>query len=286
MSFLVHQHESAELFLRRAEGWLLQNEAENNLVLDCAYGRIGRPLGPGGYLATIEDDARVVGCAYRNQKFGLSRMPLEAVPALVANVRRVHPQLREVFGPESEAAAFAAQWAQDTSIRPRRGLPQIIYQTNMVDAPAPTPNGWLRSVQPKEFDLVTTWVQALSADADFDAIRARRFVLEQVAAESLFLWEDDQPKCLVGVCGRTRSGAQIGSVYTPPALRRRGYASASVAELTRRLLASGLSHCFLYTVAANLVTNSIYRRIGYRPVCQVVDYVLDGSTKRPLRAHV
>ena len=61
----------------------------------------------------------------------------------------------------------------------------------------------------------------------------------------------------------------IGPVYTPPDRRGRGYASALVGGVTRDLLAAGRRFCFLYTDLANPTSNSIYQRVGYRPVADV-----------------
>lgn len=58
----------------------------------------------------------------------------------------------------------------------------------------------------------------------------------------------------------------------PPALRGCGYASAAVATLSERLLASGRSRIFLFTDRSNPTSNSIYQRIGYRPVCDADQY--------------
>jgi predicted GNAT family acetyltransferase len=77
--------------------------------------------------------------------------------------------------------------------------------------------------------------------------------------------------------GATPSGIRIGPVYTPPELRGRGYASALVAELTRRLIAGGRQFCFLFTDLANPTSNSIYQRVGYRPVTDVNLWVFEQS---------
>jgi predicted GNAT family acetyltransferase len=56
----------------------------------------------------------------------------------------------------------------------------------------------------------------------------------------------------------------IGPVYTPPALRRRGYAGAGVAAASRRLLDAGASRCVLFTDLDNPTSNKIYYEVGYR----------------------
>jgi hypothetical protein len=69
------------------------------------------------------------------------------------------------------------------------------------------------------------------------------------------------------VARRTPHGVAVAFVYTPPAHRRQGYATSCVAELTQRQLETGAEFCCLYTDLANPTSNSIYAKIGYRPVC-------------------
>jgi predicted GNAT family acetyltransferase len=45
--------------------------------------------------------------------------------------------------------------------------------------------------------------------------------------------------------------------------------------VSQHLLDSGLRLCFLYTDLTNPLSNRIYQRIGYRPVCEVVDYMFE-----------
>ncbi len=60
-------------------------------------------------------------------------------------------------------------------------------------------------------------------------------------------------------------GARIAPVYTPPALRRRGYARAAVAALSSHLQSRGARSVFLFTDATNPTANALYRRIGFVP---------------------
>ncbi len=66
--------------------------------------------------------------------------------------------------------------------------------------------------------------------------------------------------------------ARIGPVWTAPASRGRGYATALVAAASRELLDRGARRVFLTTDLANPVSNAIYARIGYRPVDDTVGY--------------
>jgi len=61
-------------------------------------------------------------------------------------------------------------------------------------------------------------------------------------------------------------------VYTPPEIGRRGYATECVAKLSKHLLEEGNKFCFLFTDLMNRISNSIYQKIGYRPVIDVDEY--------------
>jgi hypothetical protein len=59
----------------------------------------------------------------------------------------------------------------------------------------------------------------------------------------------------------------VAFVYTPPYFRGKGYATSCVAQLSRMALDKGYKKCVLYTDLLNPTSNSIYQRIGYKPVC-------------------
>jgi predicted GNAT family acetyltransferase len=80
---------------------------------------------------------------------------------------------------------------------------------------------------------------------------------------------------MCGVGGLTPNGIRIGPVYTPPGLRRRGYASACVAAASQAQLDSGRRSCFLFADNANPTSNHIYLTIGYQPVSDVTVYRFD-----------
>ena len=68
------------------------------------------------------------------------------------------------------------------------------------------------------------------------------------------------------------NGGRVYAVYTPPEHRRNGYASSSVAALSKVLLDGGLQCCFLFADVTNPTPNHIYRQIGYEPVAFFDEY--------------
>ncbi|HEX7051905.1 MAG TPA: GNAT family N-acetyltransferase [Longimicrobiales bacterium] len=276
MNIRIRRHGSADAFLRRAESWLLEAEAEYTVPLGLAY-RMRESLAgfvPPIYLATVERGGDVVGCAFRTPPFklGLTRMPDEALPALVEDVAGVYAEIPAVLGPEREARRFAALWSERTGVVAREGMRERIYRLDAVQAPAQPPPGRLRVAEPEDLDLATEWIASFAAEAGIQTADAARMAEAQISRAALVLWEDEVPRSMAVEAARTPNGARIGFVYTPPQWRGRGYASACVAELSQRILDSGRRFCCLYTDLSNPTSNAIYQRIGYRAVCDVADY--------------
>ncbi|HSJ15233.1 MAG TPA: GNAT family N-acetyltransferase [Longimicrobiales bacterium] len=272
--FVVRRHEPAG-FRDRASEFLLLAEAENNLVIGLieallqGHGAFTEPP----YLATVERAAAVVGCTFRTPpyKLGLTRMPVEAVPSVARDVHERFATLPTVLARREQAAAFAAAWTELTGIPGRPGRQQRIYQLSHVTPPAGVP-GALRRAGDVDAGLVAGWIEAFGIEADHPPPDPRATARARIAQGEVYLWEDGEPVCMAARAGATPHGERIGLVYTPPAKRTRGYASACTAALSQLVLDGGRRCCFLYTDLGNPVSNSIYRKIGYAPVCDVMDY--------------
>jgi predicted GNAT family acetyltransferase len=112
-------------------------------------------------------------------------------------------------------------------------------------------------------------------EVDLDEVAATTDRWLAGRGRTLHLWEDGEVVSLVGAGGRTPNGIRIGPVYTPPAARRRGYASALFAAVSQAELDAGRRFCFLFTDLANPTSNHIYQAIGYEAVRDVDAYGFD-----------
>lgn len=83
----------------------------------------------------------------------------------------------------------------------------------------------------------------------------------------MHLWRDgDDIVSMASSLGDTPTGIRVSYVYTPPALRGRGYASSTVAHLTQKHFDCGKERVFLFTDLKNPTSNDIYQAIGYQKV--------------------
>ncbi len=191
------------------------------------------------------------------------------------------PDLPGMVGPLPETSEAVAWWEARTGRRMTRVMHEGIYRLRVVSE-ALRAAGRVRPVEAADRALVTPWL-ARFMDEAFGQRRAdpddtwASFQGNDV--RQLYLWEDESgvPVSLAGRSGRTPTGVRIGPVYTPPALRGRGYAEALVAEVSRRELAAGARQCFLYTDLANGTSNDLYLRVGYERVGEAGEFRVEAG---------
>jgi predicted GNAT family acetyltransferase len=125
--------------------------------------------------------------------------------------------------------------------------------------------------------LLEEWWDAFGIEIGEQLARGsgREAIATRLAGRQIFLWKNaNKIVSMAAWAGPTPNGVRINLVYTPREHRNRGYASANVAALSRHLLDSGKKFCFLFTDLANPTSNSIYRKIGYRCICNWIVYNL------------
>jgi len=260
---------SVDDFLAVAGAYLEAREAEHNLIFGlCALIRRYPELYKDPWFLAASNGGEVVGAAMRTPPHNviLSEM---AEPVAVALAEAITEDLPGVMGPAAIAKAFAE----------RRGTAELamnerIFKIERVIPPTPAPGSW-RLAEPRDIDLLTEWIVAFSAEAHVGAHDDPRALAERWIkrmGKTLYLWKDCEPVAMAGAGGETPHGIRIGPVYTPPALRGRGYASNLVGAATADQLAHGRRFCFLFTDRANPTSNKIYQALGYEAVGDVDMY--------------
>ena len=251
------------------------NEAENNMLLGTALQVKSAPerfLEP-PYLAAATRQRRVYGAAVRagSGRLLLSRAPDWAL-ALIANDLRV-ADVPGVFAVTETAQIFAARWLRlvtGAKIAATRDL--RLHDLREVMSTPETP-GELRPVdvsEEYEVDMIAGWVEAFLKDTGQPGV-ASEIASRAIESGRLHVWDDGIAVSMASWSSRTRGVARINLVYTPELLRSRGYASACVAALTRKLLAEGCEQVCLFTDPNDPIANRLYRRLGYRPVADFTE---------------
>jgi predicted GNAT family acetyltransferase len=213
----------------------------------------------------------------------LTAMDVTALDALARFLAGTHPQLPGVNGPIAMSRHFARRWSALTGVNATAAQRQGLFRLDRVVSPTGVP-GRLREATAHDRHLLITWADAFAEEAIPQ--EPRTDVIGPVDARLaraglIWLWE---------VAGAPVSGlwlniaaagvVRISAVYTPPELRRHGYASAAVAAASQHALDAGATACTLNTDLANPTSNKIYQAIGYRLVGETQIWHFTDGTER------
>ena len=178
---------------------------------------------------------------------------------------RADPEVDSVSSVPATAQAIASAWERQTGGASRSRLREAMHILERVDDPPRPARGGLRVADAGERSLLVGWTRDFVTEAGLaGATQAESIVDGRMRRHGLLVWHDQQPVSMVGVTPEVAGVVRIGPVYTPPALRRRGYAGSAVAAASRRALAQGAQRCMLYTDLENPTSNKIYAEVGYR----------------------
>ncbi len=268
----AERFDGAAAFLDAALGHLTGAEAANNLILGVARRLAGgRRVGQGEPLcAGVRDDAGViVGAALWTPPWRmlLSLMPAAPAARLAEAVWSWGLRPSGVVGPAESARSFCQRLAGEARVvRSMR-----VFELRAVTVPRPTA-GAMRAAADADRDLATQWFLEFRAEARLDDPGDPREMARAALDEGrVFFWDDEGPASMATVARTLAGGTAIGAVYTPPARRGRGHATALVAALSQKLLDGGASFCCLFTDLANTTSSAIYQKVGYSAVCDFVE---------------
>ncbi|WP_329011964.1 GNAT family N-acetyltransferase [Streptomyces sp. NBC_01601] len=166
------------------------------------------------------------------------------------------------------AAAFAAAWRRRTGATVEQTERQRLYRLTELTPPGSTPPGRARVADAADRELLARWYVEFAADTGGQGGQdPGRWADARLAHGGATVWESPEgtPVSLAGNLPESAGQIRVAPVYTPAALRGRGYAGAVTAEVSRRAARTG-AEVLLFTDLANPVSNRLYQRLGYRGV--------------------
>ncbi|WP_327416951.1 GNAT family N-acetyltransferase [Streptomyces sp. NBC_01233] len=195
----------------------------------------------------------------------LGVVPGEAVRAL-GDALAGEPLLARIPGINArrpDAEALAGAWG-----RPSRIAEEIrLYRLAGLVAPDPAPAGRARPATGADLPLLLEWTTAFIAEAGVPGKASEAVLRDRISYGGIRLWEhEDEPVSLAAFSRPIGSAARVAPVYTPPALRGRGYAAGVTHAASAAAYAAGASEVLLFTDLANPTSNGVYQRLGYTPV--------------------
>lgn len=264
-------------------GSLLADEARHNLI----RGILGNLLDDRDVyedygMFVVDEAGESLAAALMTSPYNLILADVAAETALIELVAGLISDTVLVpgaIGNRPTVDLFVEAWHKATGQTATLGMEQGIFSLERL-VPARRVAGVARPAAPADAELVFRWMnefidEALPEEPKDDA-RLRRSIdrrLDGDGPAAVWVWDvGGRVTAMTSHGSPTGSGIRIGGVYTPPAKRGNGYASALVAAQSGWLLNNGYDFCFLFTDLANPTSNAIYERIGYRQVAEGASY--------------
>jgi len=262
-------------YLAVAGPFLAAREAEHNLIFGVCSNLREMPeaFSAPPYMAVVTAGDRVVAAALQTPPFQMILSEIDdpaATGVLASDV--LDRELPGVVGPVEHVGRFVEEWVGLGGPPGHLHVSERIFRLARVIPPRPVA-GQARLAETGDRSLVAAWLEAFMREAlgeseprDIEGTTDRWLARR---GRTLHLWEDREVVSLAGIGSPTPNGIRVGPVYTPPAMRGRGYASALVAAASQAALDAGRRFCFLFTDLANPTANHIYQAIGYEPIRDV-----------------
>lgn len=273
-------------FLSRVGAQLEKDEAKYGIVKGVAEQLVDNPHVYGSvkpWFCTVSDKTRIHAAAMRTPPHNVllahfTGDPDSSARLLVDSISRFSESIPGIVGEKIIADPFVEYWCDAQGVTVNGQQSQQIYRLVKLNRII-LAKGRFRMAIEDDKELVLKWAH-LFHDEVFASVNRNEPVHDitgRIARKEIFLWEDDVPVSMVAKCLPTSKGMTINYVYTPPELRCRGYATSCVFMVCRDILYSGYEFCTLYTDLANPISNSIYRRIGFKEVSDSVMYTFSIS---------
>jgi len=262
---------------------LMRHEAQNLIPLgNIIIGKKGEDKSgwrdpANWFMATVSDDAGVRLVAIMTPPHNIALYAREnivderAVACLIDNFGDIAPP--GVMSTNDLALHFTRAYCAAKGLTHEIVKRQRIYELTQI-CPDIQPIGTIRRANEGDMYFVPFWIEAFYSAADLygkdtmNIPQDAQIYLDRIKHGQIYILEDDgRPVSIAGINREMETVCGIGSVFTPPYFRQKGYATSCVAQLSQIALDKGFTKCVLYTDLANPTSNSIYQKIGYEAIC-------------------
>ncbi len=271
----IKAYQTPQQFLDDTEELLEQRALENNLILGLSNG-IGdkaKVYAHCVFINAIENNQIVASSIKTHAKAIVSATTknTDHIKALVDYYLSRHIELQGVFGETFYAGLFAGFY-----MKPQiRTTKLLMHRLKTVNDLSLVP-GTLEKANDKDTGTIVQWMLNFEEDANTfpkqSSEQIQQSVRARIASGNFYKWVDkDVMVSVAALVRKTKQLGFIGYVYTPEALRGKGYASSCVQQLSKQILQEGMQYCGLFTDQQNPTSNHIYRKIGYVPITEFSD---------------
>lgn len=275
----IKVYNSLNEFMDETFALLTQYELQNNLIIgNCIRAEEYNLDTSAFFLATIKDKQNdIILIAMQTPPYPLlifevgNKINDEGLDYLIDYLVNNEMNIPGIVTEKQLAKRFVERYTKKTNTITKIGMNMRIYRLDKVKY-RENEKGQLRKATLDDLFYIPYWNDAFADECDIK-INTADFLLrlekfkKQVEFGYLYVYEDRIPVSMISMGRKTLNGVILNNVYTPPHYRKNGYATNMVSEICSLLLNEGYQFCGLFTDLKNPISNSIYQKVGFYPVC-------------------
>ena len=271
-------------FLDACQLFLEANETANSLILGLSDSLLHSRLAVGEtplFAAVVDPQHQPILCALMTPPYPLlvhaEGKFEDALDLFQAYLVAEKISIPGVNGQMAVSDRFAKKWCALSGKTASIETELRAYELDRVIFPA-MPRGTSRQAGNEDAQIIIAYFFAMHAEimSPNDPQPKEANIMAMIARGDIHVWDVAGKPVAMAHKGRSTShGRTVSGVYTTPAARKQGYASALVARLSQVILDEGFRVANLFTDLSNPTSNAIYQAIGYKPVCDYHRYRFD-----------
>ncbi|MBN2003570.1 MAG: GNAT family N-acetyltransferase [Anaerolineae bacterium] len=230
----------------------------------------------GTYVAAFEDGAMVAVAAHFWNGMLMPQAPVHLEAVWKATVQASGRPIRGLIGSYEQVVAIkTALKLEGDAMQMDNHERLYTLSLDALQVPEALRTGQVkgRRVAPRDAEILARWrvgyeVEALGATETPELWERERADARRTAksGNAWILEAGGQPVATSNFNAAIAEAVQIGGVWTPPELRRRGYARCVVAQSLLDARSSGVPRAILFTDEHNLPAQKAYTSLGFRHV--------------------
>jgi len=278
-------YRDVKAFYRDTFGMLMRHETQNMIPLgNIIIGNEGKDRegwrDPSGwFMATVAGDSGIELTAVMTPPFNLTLYAADnklndaALDCLIGGITQENITIGGVTSAKPLAERFAELYAAAKGLKHRIDMSQRIYELAEVNRDVKY-IGNLRLSKESDMAFLPYWLGGFVADCFNDplAVVNADQARYHISTNRLYILEDNgTPVSMAKVSREMVNACGISLVYTPPYFRGKGYAVSCVSGVSQACFDRGFTFCVLYADLANPTSNGLYKKIGYKPICDSLE---------------
>ena len=198
----------------------------------------------------------------------------EEIVALIAGMMKLNPLLK-INGSETHLRPILNVIAERYGVRYKAELSMNVYSCSELKTIEHV--GKMISPHEQHRQILTEYVTEMANDRTgffMPTEDTEKFVNALVNSNSLFLWENERIVSMAQIAHKSDKYARINTVFTDAGSRGNGYTRMLIGEITKNILAEGLTPV-IYADVSDIALTNAYTDIGYKPYGSITQFAFN-----------